>query len=300
MRIRELLSCGRPSISYEFYPPKKLAGFELLYQTLKSLEDLHPTFVSVTYGRDHETRRQTVKLITRLHRDSELVAMAHLTCDNASRDEIHQVVSELSEAGVENILALRGDPADHIMTFEPHPEGFAHADELSAYIRDNFDLCVGGACYPETHPEALNPEEDLFYAKQKVEAGCQFLITQLFFDNEIYFNFVARARAAGIGVPIIPGIMPITNVKQIEHFTDICGASIPPILHKELRDRRNDANAVLALGVAHSTAQCLDLLQRGAPGIHFYTLNKSFATRTILMAIRTAYPPARTPGGSPV
>jgi methylenetetrahydrofolate reductase (NADPH) len=166
-----------------------------------------------------------------------------------------------------------------------------------SFIRGGFDFCIAGACYPEKHVEASDAATDLANLRRKVDAGAQFLITQLFFDNQRYFDFVARVRAAGIGVPIIPGIMPITNVKQVERFTAMCGAQIPETLLTELRQIQDDPEAVLSLGVAHATAQCLELLQRGAPGIHFYTLNKSPATRTILAAIRTVYPPAREPAG---
>ncbi len=297
MRIRELLSCGRPVISFEFFPPKDEAGFERLRDALASLRELHPSFVSVTYGAMGETRRQTVELVTRLRADYGIEAMAHLTCVDASRDELRVVLQRLSAGGVENVLALRGDgPDDH--PFQPHPDGFAYANELAAFARQYFNFCLGGACYPEGHPESSSPETDLEYAKLKVESGCEFLITQLFFDTQKYFDFVARARAIGIGVPIIPGIMPITNVAQIERFTKMCGATIPQPLLGELRRLQSDPQAVLSMGVAHATAQCLELLQHGAPGIHFYTLNKSPATRTILMAIQTVYPPARTPAGT--
>jgi methylenetetrahydrofolate reductase (NADPH) len=199
---------------------------------------------------------------------------------------------------VENVLALRGDPPRGDATFQPHPEGFRYANELVRFTRSSFDFCLGGACYPEKHVEAENLDVDLQNLKRKVDAGCQFLLTQLFFENQRYFDFVARARAAGIGVPIVPGVMPITNVKQVERFTQLCGASLPPTLLVELKRLEHDPQAVLALGVAHATAQCVELLHRGAPGIHFYTLNRSPATRTIVTALQTVYPPARTPAGS--
>jgi methylenetetrahydrofolate reductase (NADPH) len=224
--------------------------------------------------------------------------MAHVSCVGFSREETRQVLQRLREAGIENVLAIRGDPPRENIQFEPHPDGFNYANELVAFIQREFDFCLGAACYPEKHVEAPSMELDLFNLKRKVEAGCEFLITQLFFDNQKYFDFVARVRAMGIGVPIIPGIMPITNVAQIERFTNICGATIPPSLMNELRLQREDPHAVLSLGVAYATAQGLELLQRGAPGIHFYTLNKSPATRTILKAMQTVYPPARTPAGS--
>jgi methylenetetrahydrofolate reductase (NADPH) len=298
MRIRELLTTGRPSFSFEFFPPKDDAGLVQLRDSLASLRELRPTYVSVTYGTGGSTRRQTIDLVTRLRADYGIEAMAHLTCVDATRTEILTVLEGLDQAGIENVLALRGDPPDGQGPFLPHPEGFAYASELAAFARRYFKFCLGGACYPEKHVDAPSPEIDLANLKRKVEAGCEFLISQLFFDNQRYFDFVARARNAGIGVPIIPGIMPITNVRQIERFTRQCGATIPEPLLGELRLLQDDPHAVLSLGVAHATAQCVELLQRGAPGIHFYTLNKSPATRTILMAIRTIYPPAREPAAS--
>jgi methylenetetrahydrofolate reductase (NADPH) len=297
MRIRELLTTGRPCFSFEFFPPKDEDGFVQLRQTLASLRELQPTYVSVTYGTGGSTRRQTIELVTHLKADYGIEAMAHVTCVDASRSELLSVLECLAESGIENVLALRGDAPDG-ERFTPHPDGLAHADELAAFAKRYFDFCLGGACYPEKHIEAPSPEVDLQNLQRKVAAGCEYLITQLFFDNQRYFDFVGRARAAGIGVPILPGIMPITNVRQIERFTRQCGATIPEPLLSELRRLQDDPHAVLSLGVAHATAQCVELLQRGAPGIHFYTLNKSPATRTILMAIRTIYPPARQPAGS--
>lgn len=298
MRIRELLTTGRPSFSFEFFPPRDEEGFEQLRDALASLRELRPTFVSVTYGAGGSTRRRTIELVTTLRRDYGLEAMAHVTCVEASRSELLSVLECVAAAGIDNVLALRGDPPDGQGPFQPHPDGFGHASELAAFAKRYFDFCLGGACYPEKHIDAPSAEADLEHLKRKVEAGCEYLITQLFFDNQRYFDFVGRARAAGIGVPIIPGIMPITNVRQIERFTKQCGATIPEPLVSELQRLRDDHHAVLSLGVAQATAQCLELLHRGAPGIHFYTLNKSPATRLILTAIRTVYPPACHPAGS--
>ncbi len=298
MRIRELLSTGRPSISFEFFPPKDEAGLARLEETITSLRDLKPTYVSVTYGAGGSTRRQTIDLVAKLRTEYGMTPMAHLTCLGASREELREVLARLHSAGVENVLALRGDPPRGETEFRPHPEGFSHASELAAFAREEFPFCLGGACYPEKHPEAPSLQVDMDFLKRKVEAGCEFLVSQLFFDNQHYFDFVAQARAAGIGVPIVPGIMPITNVAQVERFTKMCGAVIPDTLWHELTRLKDDPNAVLALGVAHATAQCLELLQRGAPGIHFYTLNKSPATRTILSAVRNVWAPARNPAGS--
>ena len=298
MRIRDLLGCGRPCISFEFFPPKSEQGLAQLRETLASLRELRPSFVSVTYGAAGSTRERTLELVTHIREDYGIEAMAHVTCVGSSRDELHELLCRLDSAGIENVLALRGDPPVGQPRFKPHPDGFRYASELIAFIRRHFAFCIGGACYPEKHPEAVSFEADLHALRKKVEAGAEFLITQLFFDNRVYFDFVQRVRAMGISVPIIPGIMPITNVRQVERFTQMCGATIPKHLLDELHRLKDDPNAVLSLGVAHATAQCLDLLEKGAPGIHFYTLNKSPATRTILIGLQTVYPPARKPAGS--
>jgi methylenetetrahydrofolate reductase (NADPH) len=266
------------------------------------LRDLSPTFVSVTYGAGGSTRDRTIELVSEIQRHYGIEVMAHLTCVGAGRDEIHAVLSRLFSAGIENVLALRGDPPKGAAGFSPAPDGFHYASELTAFIREHFPaMGIGGACYPEIHVECLGADNqrdmarDLSNLQRKVDAGAEFLITQLFFDNNAYFEFVARVRSMGIGLPVIPGIMPITNVDQVRRFTQMCGASIPETLLTELDRLKDSEDAVLSLGVAYATAQCLDLLQRGAPGIHFYTLNKSAATRTILTALRTAWPPARRP-----
>lgn len=301
MRIRELLATGRPAFSFEFFPPKTDAGLESLRESVRSLRDLDPTFVSVTYGAGGSTRDRTIDLVTEIQRHYGLTAMAHLTCVGASQNEIAEVLDRLAAGQVDNVLALRGDPPKGETDFTKHEDGFGYASELTAFIRERFDFCVGGACYPEGHVECTGGdgerdlELDLKNLQKKVDAGAEFLISQLFFENEAYFDFVARVRKAGIGLPIIPGIMPITNVEQIKRFTTMCGSRLPPTLIREMEKFRDDPNAVLSQGVAYATAQCFDLLQRGAPGIHFYTLNKSNATRTILTALRTIWPPAMKP-----
>ncbi|MEE8168940.1 MAG: methylenetetrahydrofolate reductase [NAD(P)H] [Phycisphaerae bacterium] len=295
MRIRELLGTGRPSFSFEFFPPKTDKGRQTLLDTVLSLRDLSPTYVSVTHGAGGSTRNVTVDLVVEIKRDYGIETMAHLTCVGASRSDLARILDQLRDSGVENVLALRGDPPKGETEFTPAPDGFAFAAELTTFIRGSYEFCIAGAGYPEKHVEAPTFDADLAHLKEKVAAGAEFLITQLFFDNQKYFDFVARARSIGIAVPIIPGIMPITNVEQIERFTKMCGATIPETLIAELDRLRDRPDAVLSLGVAHSTAQCLELLQKGAPGIHFYTLNKSAATRTILTALRTIWPPAREP-----
>jgi methylenetetrahydrofolate reductase (NADPH) len=290
MRIAELLGQRRPVFSFEFFPPKTDEGHRTLEGTLQVLKDDVPDFVSMTYGAGGTTRNSTVELTKWIKQDLGIEAMAHLSCVGEPSERLVEILGEIDAAGVENVLALRGDPPRGETEWQPHPGGLHYSVELIRLIRGRFDFCVGAACFPEIHPDAPDRDSDLSYARAKQEAGADFLITQLFFDNELYFGFVEEARAAGISVPIVPGIMPITNYGQIKRFTEMCGASIPDELERELNGRADDPEAVAELGVAYATLQCSDLLARGAPGIHFYTLNRSPATRAILAALRAAHP----------
>jgi methylenetetrahydrofolate reductase (NADPH) len=290
MRIIQLLEQRRPVFSFEFFPPKTDDGQRTLEGTLEVLKDDQPDYVSVTYGAGGTTRNRTVEITKSIKQDLQIEAMAHLSCVGEPAERLVEILAEIDSAGIENVLALRGDPPRGATEWKPHPGGLSYSVELIRLIRERFDFCVGAACFPEVHPDAADRESDLRYAREKVEAGAGFLITQLFFDNELYFDFVVDARAAGIDVPIIPGIMPITNYGQIRRFTEMCGASIPEELASQLDGRADDPEAVAELGVAYATLQCSDLLARGAPGIHFYTLNRSPATRAILAALRAAHP----------
>lgn len=281
MRIRELFQLGRPVFSFEFFPPKDEAGIPLLFERIGELRKLRPDFVSVTYGAGGSTRDRTIELVTKIHKDIGLSAMAHLTCVGHTREEIATVCGKLRAAGIVNVLALRGDPPKGETQFKPVERGFRYASELAAFLKDNFDFTLGGACYPEKHVECPSADADLLNLKKKVDAGVEFLVSQLFFDNKDYFNFVERARAAGITLPIVPGIMPVTNFEQTKRFTQMCGAKIPPELQSKLEKNANDPVEVFRIGCDHAVAQCRELLDRGAPGVHFYTLNKSTATREI-------------------
>jgi methylenetetrahydrofolate reductase (NADPH) len=290
MRIDQILEERRPVFSFEFFPPKTDEGQRTLEQTLAVLKEDQPDYVSVTYGAGGSTRERTVEITKWIRQDLGIEAMAHLSCVGEPKERLVEILEELEEAGIDNVLALRGDPPRGQTEWKPHPGGLHFSVELIELIRDGFDFAIGAACFPEVHPEAPDLEHDLRYARRKVESGAGFLITQLFFDNELYFDFVEEARRAGITVPIIPGIMPITNYKQIKTITELCEASIPPELERELGERADDPEAVAELGVAFATLQCSDLLARGAPGVHFYTLNRSPATRAILAALRAAQP----------
>jgi methylenetetrahydrofolate reductase (NADH) len=255
--------------------------------------------VSVTWGAGGSTREKTIEIVTTIRATHGLEAMAHFTCVGATVDDLRGALDQMRAAGIDNVLTLRGDPPRGQTEFVPTEGGLRYATELAQLAAGSYDFCLVGACYPEVHPEAPDRETDLAHLKQKVDAGVKVLITQLFFENEAYFRFVDEARAAGIEVPIVPGIMPITNAEQIKRFTQLCGATRPAALLEALDQRRDDPDAVVDLGVAYATLQCAELLARGAPGIHFYTLNRSPATRAILSALRLQRPWERRAGGEP-
>jgi methylenetetrahydrofolate reductase (NADPH) len=296
LKITAVLSSNTPCFSFEFFPPKSDEGVVSLMQTAAALVPLKPGFVSVTYGAGGSTRTRTIDLVKAMKRELGLESMAHLTCVGATVDELRSVLRELQLAKIDNVLALRGDPPRGEARFTATEGGLAHASELVELLQSEFDFCVGGACYPEKHIEAVDLASDLRFLVLKVQAGARFLITQLFFDNEQYYSFVERARRVGIDVPIIPGIMPITNADQVARFANLCGASIPPLLRRELDARRDQPEAILDLGVAYATLQCVDLLSAGVPAIHFYTLNKSPATRAVVSALLAARPWGRSAG----
>ena len=286
---------GEPVFSFEFFPPRNDAGVDALFDALRALRPLGPAYVSVTWGAGGSTRGRTLEMVTRIKRETEIEAMAHLTCVGVSRAELEELIAVICDAGITNVLALRGDPPRGQSQFSVHPQGLAHASDLIQLAREVSDkrgvkLCIGGACYPEGHLETRDLAQDLINCKIKVEAGAEFLISQLFFDNRRWFDFVGRARAAGMDVPILPGIMPVTNVDQIQRITSMSGAQIPLGLSAALKARKDEPEAALQLGVAYAALQCAELLRKGAPGIHFYTLNRSPATRAILSALRAQEP----------
>jgi methylenetetrahydrofolate reductase (NADPH) len=291
VRVDEIIATkGEPTFSFEFFPPKTEDGEQNLRATLEDLRAFDPDFVSVTYGAGGSTRHRTVEVTKWLKQGLGIEAMAHLSCVGATREELCAILDGIKDAGIDNVLALRGDPPKGETEWKPHPGGLHYSTELAELICERYPFSVGAACFPEVHPEAADLAHDLRFLKRKVDSGASFLITQLFFDNELYFRFVEEARTVGIEVPIIPGIMPITDVKQIKTITGMCGASIPSGLLEQLELRREAPDAVLQLGVAYATLQCAELLARGAPGVHFYTLNRSPATRAILSALKLLRP----------
>ncbi len=286
MKITEILRENQPVFSLEFFPPKTPEGMAQLLDTLRDVKSLHPGFISVTYAPGGETRAKTVDIVKRAKMEFGLESMAHLTCVRQSRREIKAILDELKEAGIDNVIALRGDPPSGESQFVPHPEGFNHASELTAFIRSSYPFCIAVAGYPEGHIESPDKETDWNYLRQKVDAGADFVITQLFFDNRDFFTFEKRMREKGVRVPIIPGIMPITNFNQIVRFTQVCGARIPEHAKRELELIQNDPEAVQDYGVAYATRQCRELIRHGVAGIHFYTLNRSKSSQRIIGNLR--------------
>jgi methylenetetrahydrofolate reductase (NADPH) len=278
-RIDDLLRDGRePVLSFEFGPPRTVEAELGLWSAVEELRDLHPAFVSVTYGAGGSTRELTLALVRRLAREHGLEAMPHLTCVGATRDELRALLAEIEGQGAANVLALRGDPPRGATDWTPPSDGLGSAAELTALAAAETGLCVLGGCYPE--------HSDLTAVRAKVAAGASVLITQLFFDNADYFRFVAALRGEGIDVPVLPGIIPIQKAGQLDRMAQLCGARVPAALRAELDARAHDPQAVADLGVAYATAQCAELLAGGAPGLHFYTLNRSPATRAIVSALR--------------
>ncbi|MEI6663703.1 MAG: methylenetetrahydrofolate reductase [NAD(P)H] [Actinomycetes bacterium] len=291
MRIDTLLAeREEPLFSFEFFPPKTEEGERNLLAAVEALKPLNPAFVSVTYGAGGSTRDKTLEVVDRIRSDYGLEAMAHFTCVAATVDELRTTLDSLSELGVENVLALRGDPPEG-GEWTATDGGLSYSSELVELIATEYpQFAIGAACFPETHIAATNPEDDLRHLKEKVDKGVDVLVTQLFFENDLYFDFVERARAIGIETPIVPGVMPITNVAQITRIAELCGSDLPAALQSELEARADNPEAVQEFGVAYATLQCAELLAGGAPGIHFYTLNRSPATRAILSALRLHRP----------
>jgi methylenetetrahydrofolate reductase (NADPH) len=284
--VRELLASGGRSFSFEFFPPKDDAGEVRLWRAIRELEQLRPTFVSVTYGAGGTTRDRTVRITERIAGETTLTPVGHLTCVGHSQDELRGVIGRYADAGVRNVLALRGDPPGGIgQPWRRHPQGLDHAVELVALIRRLGEFCVGVAAFPEKHPEAPDPEADALVLAAKADAGADFAITQLFFDASDYVSLVDRVRRLGCDIPIIPGIMPITNAVQTARMAQLSGAAVPRRVFDRL-EGVEDAAEVRRIGVELATQLCDELLASGAPGLHFYTLNTSLATREIFAALQ--------------
>jgi methylenetetrahydrofolate reductase (NADPH) len=291
MRIDEILTRSDPCFSVEFFPPKTAEGREMLFETVGVLRELEPDFFSVTYGAGGATREGTLETTKAIRDDYGVEAMAHLSCVGETEERLREIIGRIADGGIENVLALRGDPPRGQPDFVQPSGGLGSAAELARLISEiHPELAIGGACFPEVHPEAASLEADIAYLKTKVENGASFLITQLFFDNRSYFDFVPAARAAGIEVPIIAGVMPITSYARIKRFCELCEATIPDPLATAMEELGGDERAEFELGVAYAAQQCAELLRAGAAGIHFYALNRWPATRAILAALRASRP----------
>ncbi len=286
--VRDLIAGGERSFSFEFFPPKDEAGERLLWTAIRELEALQPTFVSVTYGAGGTTRDRTVAITQQIAADTTLTPMAHLTCVGHPVDALRSVLGAYAGAGVRNVLALRGDPPEGPSSpFTAHPQGLRHALELVELTKSLGDFCVGVAAFPEGHPSAESLDADARVLVAKARAGADFAITQLFFRADDYFRLVDRVRALGADIPIIPGIMPITNLAQIRRMAELSGAELPAEVVARVSRHEGDAAAVRAEGIAVATELSDALLAGGAPGLHFYTLNRSRATREIYAGLRS-------------
>jgi methylenetetrahydrofolate reductase (NADPH) len=290
VRIDEIIAAKAPTFSVELFPPKTEEATEALFATARSLRELEPDFVSVTYGAGGSTREGTVEITRALKDDLGFETMAHLSCVGETSEGLAGTLDRIEAAGIENVFALRGDPPRGQEDFVQPEGGLGSAAELTAFIGSRWDFSVGGACFPEVHPEAPDLETDLAYLKTKVDAGASFLITQLFFDNQVYFDFVAAARVAGIEVPILAGVIPVASFAQTKRICDLCDASIPARLERGFAAAGGDERAEFELGIAYAAQQCSELLIAGAPGVHFYALNRAPATRAVLGALRASRP----------
>ena len=280
--IRELLSGGERSFSFEFFPPKDDRGAEQLWRALRELEPLQPTFVSVTYGAGGSTRDRTVDITHRIARETTMVPMAHLTCVGHTRDELRSVVGAYAAAGIRNVLALRGDPPDGPGTpWTPAPDGLSYASDLVSLVHSLGDFSVGVAAFPEGHREAASLEEDVRILRGKQDAGAEFAITDMFFRAADYFALLDRARAGGVEIPVLPGIMPITSLGQVRRMAELSGREVPAEVVARVNRHEGDPEAVRTAGIEVASELCHQLLDGGAPGLHFYTLNRSTATRQI-------------------
>jgi methylenetetrahydrofolate reductase (NADPH) len=281
VKLRDLYARPGLTFSIEFFPPKTEKGDDNLFQEIAILKTIDPSFCSVTYGAGGSTREKTVDLVDRIHRECGLEVMGHLTVVGQSKDEVRSILTRLKQRGIENIIALGGDPPQGVTDWVPHPDGFQHSVELvrEAVAYHWFSIAVAG--FPEVHPRADSRETDLRYLKEKVDACADVVITQLFFDNEDYYRYVEDLRKLGVGVPIVPGILPILSVSQVRRFTKLCGSKIPLRLEQMLVEVENDDEGAVKLGIDYATGQCEGLLKFGVPGIHFYSLNKSRSVKSI-------------------
>jgi len=282
MKIPDIFKSGKRSLSFEFFPPKTEDGIESLFRAISRLKAYRPDYVSVTYGAGGSTRETTVGVVTRIKQETGLEPMCHVTCVSQTRDQVHEVLVRLEQSGIENVLGLRGDPPRGETKFVPAAGGFEYAADLIAHTRERFEFGIGGACFPEGHLDSPDLETDIVHLKKKVEAGADFLVTQLFLDNTDFFHLRERMERAGIKAPVVAGILPILSTPQIRRFTSYSGAKIPTALDAELEKYVDDDDAARDLGIEYATRQIEELWQNGVAGVHLYSLNRSYSTSKIL------------------
>ena len=287
MKLADLFKRGKTVFSFEVFPPKRNNPIKTIYETLDELQELHPDFISVTYGASGSLAdNSTCEIASAIKHKYELESAAHLTCVNSTRKEVEEVLKRLNDNGVENILALRGDLVPDV----PPKEEFRHASELITFIKENpYDFGISGARYPEGHLDSRNQVEDILNLKKKVDAGAQHLISQLFFDNEVFYDFVEKARIAGIEVPIEAGIMPVVNKKNIERMVSLCGASLPAKFTKMMSRYETRPEAMRDAGIAYAVNQIVDLVSRGVDGIHLYTMNNPYIAKRITESVKSLF-----------
>lgn len=282
MKVRDILKANRPALSCEFFPPKTDKGEDNLWTCIQELRTMQPAYVSVTYGAGGSTQDRTRRIVERIKKETELEPVAHLTCVGSTQEQLAELLDQYQTAGIENILALRGDPPEGMSQFQATAGGFAYASDLTAFIHQRGDFSIAVASYPEGHPESKGGvDDDIRYLKLKQDNGADAVITQYFFDNETFFRFRDKAVAAGVNIPLLPGIMAVTNYEQIVRFSGMCGARIPDWLHARMRPLGDNLDAIKQAGIDIATQQCQQLLTEGVTGLHFYTLNKSEATLAI-------------------
>jgi len=296
VRVDDIIAERQPTFSIEFFPPKTPEAADELFATARELRALEPDFASVTYGAGGSTRDGTVEITAALKHEIGFETMAHLSCVGETTEGLATTLDRIEAAGIENVFALRGDPPRGQADFVQPEGGLGSAAELAAFVSAGWDFGIGGTCFPEVHPEAPDLDTDLRYLKTKVDAGARFLITQLFFDNQVYFDFVRAARGRGIEVPILAGVIPVTSFAQTKRICDLCDATIPPALGAAFAGAGGEPEREFELGVAYAAQQCAELLIAGAPGIHFYALNRAPATRAVLSALKASRPWERVRG----
>ncbi len=281
MKIIDILNKKNMSLSFEVFPPKKESTFESVVEATEEIAATRPAFMSVTYGAGGGTSKYTMEIARNIKDKYGVPTLAHLTCVSSSREMVHQKIQEMKELGIENVMALRGDLTPELMGTDSSNWDYKHAVELVRELKENGDFCIGAACYPEVHPDSINQQDDLLHIKEKVDAGADFLTTQMVFDNNLFFNFMYKIRELGVTVPIIPGIMPITNAKQVERAIKLSGSFMPQRFKSIVDYFGNDPSAMKQAGIAYATDQIIDLYANGITNVHVYSMNKPDVAKAI-------------------